>query len=45
MSKEEAKAVRAEKLVKLFKTELGQRMVKAHSSKSIKKRSALPYGN
>jgi len=31
MSKEEAKAVRSEKLVKLFKTELGARMVKAYS--------------
>ncbi len=30
MSKEEAKAVRVEKIVKLFKTELGTRMVKAY---------------
>ena len=37
MSKEEAKAIRTEKLVKLFKTELGQRMVKAHSLNLLKR--------
>ena len=37
ISKEEGKAVRVEKLVKLFKTELGQRMVKAHSLNHLKR--------
>ncbi|MBU3142633.1 helicase-exonuclease AddAB subunit AddA [Clostridium sp. CF012] len=37
MSKEEAKAVRAEKLVKLFNTELGARMVKAYRLDLLKR--------
>lgn len=37
MSEEEAKAVRVEKLVKLFKTELGMRMVKAYKHNHLKR--------
>ncbi|WP_291632630.1 helicase-exonuclease AddAB subunit AddA [Clostridium sp.] len=37
MSKEEGKAVRAEKLVKLFKTDLGKRMIKAYDLKVLKR--------
>ncbi|MGH4123000.1 MAG: helicase-exonuclease AddAB subunit AddA [Clostridium sp.] len=37
LSKEEGKAVRAEKLVKLFKTQLGQRMVKAYKLNLLKR--------
>ena len=37
ITEEEAKAVRREKLVKLFKTPLGQRMVKAYESKLLKR--------
>ncbi|MGV8983075.1 helicase-exonuclease AddAB subunit AddA [Clostridium sp.] len=37
MSEQEGKSVRTEKIVKLFKTELGQRMVKAHSLNTLKR--------
>ena len=37
ISKEEGKAVRGEKLVKLFKTPLGQRMVKAYELNKLKR--------
>jgi len=37
LSAEEGKAVRGDKLVKLFKTELGQRMVKAYSMNLLKR--------
>jgi ATP-dependent helicase/nuclease subunit A len=37
ISVEEGKSVRVEKLMKLFKTELGQRMVKAHALNKLKR--------
>lgn len=37
MSEQEGKSIRTEKLVKLFKTELGQRMVMAHSLNILKR--------
>jgi ATP-dependent helicase/nuclease subunit A len=37
ISKEEGKSIRLEKLVKLFKTPLGQRMVNAYESKLLKR--------
>ena len=35
ISKEEAKSIRPEKLIKLFKTPLGQRMIKAYEAKRL----------
>ena len=37
MSKEEGKSIRVDKLLKLFKTDLGQRMVKAYKQKALKR--------
>ena len=37
ISKEEGKSVRIDKLIKLFKTEIGQRMIKAYGLNSLKR--------